>query len=120
MCDPGEKLSNTMKREFMEEALNSDSMNPEQLEEYKTKLNNLFKEGIEVSCDYLTLKIFIWWIINKSIFIKFVNKMVNKVNFLPYTQMLMLISSIMWMMIWVWEYAHILVVKIDVLTELTT
>lgn len=48
MCDPGEKLSTTMKREFMEEALNSNNLSPKQLEEYKVKLANLFQDGIEV------------------------------------------------------------------------
>lgn len=48
MCDPGEKLSTTMKREFMEEALNSNSLSDDQLEEYKIKLANLFQNGIEV------------------------------------------------------------------------
>lgn len=48
MCDPGEKVSNTMKREFMEEALNSEEMSPDQLNQYKTKLAAFFKEGVEV------------------------------------------------------------------------
>lgn len=48
MCDPGEKISQTLKREFMEEALNSDSMSKEDQEEYRTKLNTLFKDGLEV------------------------------------------------------------------------
>ena len=49
MCDPGEKLSATMKREFMEEALNSNNLSNDQLEEYKMKLANLFKNGNEVN-----------------------------------------------------------------------
>lgn len=53
MCDPGEKLSTTMKREFMEEALNSKNLANEQLNEYKTKLANLFQEGIEVNTSIL-------------------------------------------------------------------
>lgn len=49
MCDAGEKLSATMKREFMEEALNSNNLSDEQLEEYKVKLANVFQNGIEVT-----------------------------------------------------------------------
>ena len=48
MCDSGEKVSNTMKREFMEEALNSLEMNDKELEDYKSKLNEFFSGGVEV------------------------------------------------------------------------
>ncbi len=48
MCDPGEKVSNTMRREFMEEALSSDTMTRLELIEYKNQLNEFFSEGVEV------------------------------------------------------------------------
>jgi hypothetical protein len=48
MCDPGEKVSNTMRREFMEEALSSDTMSGMELIEYKNQLNKFFAEGVEV------------------------------------------------------------------------
>ena len=48
MCDPGEKVSNTMRREFMEEALSSDTMSRMELIEYKNQLNKFFAEGVEV------------------------------------------------------------------------
>ena len=53
MCDPGEKLSNTMKREFMEEALNSDDIAKEELEIYKNNLATFFSEGVEVNITIL-------------------------------------------------------------------
>lgn len=53
MCDPGEKLSNTMKREFMEEALNSDEMSRDDYEVYKNKLTEFFNGGIEVYRGYV-------------------------------------------------------------------
>ena len=53
MCDPGEKLSNTMKREFMEEALNSDDIAKEELEIYKNNLATFFSEGVEVNIKIL-------------------------------------------------------------------
>ena len=49
MCDPGEKVSNTLKREFMEEATDSLNMTKEKKEEVEKKLKGLFKKGIEVS-----------------------------------------------------------------------
>ena len=54
MCDAGEKVSNTMKREFLEEALNSYEISSAELETYKKKLNHFFENGIEVikCCDY--------------------------------------------------------------------
>ena len=48
MCDPGEKVSVTLKREFMEEAtdaLGSNKASREQIEEH---LSSLFENGIEV------------------------------------------------------------------------
>lgn len=53
MCDPGELISNTMKREFMEEALNSDDMTPEEFKEYEEKLKEIFKNGVEVYKGYV-------------------------------------------------------------------
>lgn len=53
MCDAGEKVSNTMKREFMEEALNSLQMTDKQLEDYKWKLNEFFSGGVEVYRGYV-------------------------------------------------------------------
>ena len=38
-----------MKRELMEEALNSLQMTEQQLEDYKTKLHEFFSGGVEVS-----------------------------------------------------------------------
>ena len=49
MCDPGEKISSTMRREFMEEALNSNQMNEEELDHYKKKIEDVFKNGVEVT-----------------------------------------------------------------------
>ena len=51
MCDAGEKVSTTLKREFMEEALNSEEMSPEDLEKYKGALSKFFNEGVEVADD---------------------------------------------------------------------
>jgi ADP-ribose pyrophosphatase len=48
MCDPGEKISNTMKREFMEEALNSNDITEDELNDFKNKLSLFFGEGVEV------------------------------------------------------------------------
>jgi ADP-ribose pyrophosphatase len=53
MCDPGEKISNTMKREFMEEALNSNEISDEELTEFKSKLSTFFSEGVEVIKNFL-------------------------------------------------------------------
>ncbi len=50
MCDHGEKVSNTLKREFMEEA--TDSLNAEKKEKNKEiakKFDNFFKNGQEVT-----------------------------------------------------------------------
>ncbi len=53
MCDPGELVSNTMKREFMEEALNSDEMSPQELKDYGQKLMSIFSEGVQVFKGYV-------------------------------------------------------------------
>jgi hypothetical protein len=55
MCDIGEKLSNTMKREFMEEALDSQGLSEEEYNNYKSRISSLFNDGIEViHIDFLT------------------------------------------------------------------
>ncbi len=54
MCDPGEKASYTMYREFMEEALNSDSMSANDKENLKKKLKKFFSDGEEVSFEIFT------------------------------------------------------------------
>ena len=48
MCDPGEKVSYTMKREFMEEALNSYEMSKDEIEKFKHSLNDFFHTGVPV------------------------------------------------------------------------
>jgi ADP-ribose pyrophosphatase len=48
MCDPGEKISNTLKREFFEEALDSLNMNQAEKRESMALLKEFFKKGIEV------------------------------------------------------------------------
>ena len=47
MCDPGEKVSKTLKREFMEEA--TDSLTQKKLnKEVEKRFDNFFKQGQEV------------------------------------------------------------------------
>ncbi len=53
MCDAGELISNTMKREFMEEALNSDEMTPEEFKQYEEKLKDIFANGKEIYKGYV-------------------------------------------------------------------
>lgn len=53
MCDPGEKISQTLKREFMEEALDSYNMNENDRKKYQTKLNELFEKGNEIYRGYV-------------------------------------------------------------------
>jgi hypothetical protein len=48
MCDPGEKISQTLKREFMEEATDSTGINKESVKEIENHLKDLFDNGIEV------------------------------------------------------------------------
>jgi hypothetical protein len=48
MCDPGEKVSQTLKREFMEEATDSTGSNNSKTAEIAKHLNSLFEKGIEV------------------------------------------------------------------------
>ena len=48
MCDPGEKISNTLKREFMEEATDSLNMTDDKKREAENKLKSIFTKGVEV------------------------------------------------------------------------
>ena len=47
MVDPGEKITQTLKREFMEEATNSNELTDDQKDEIKKNLDKLFKDGKE-------------------------------------------------------------------------
>ena len=49
MCDPGEKISQTLKREFMEEATDSTGSNKSNLKEIENHLNSFFEKGVEVT-----------------------------------------------------------------------
>lgn len=54
MCDIGEHVSKTLKREFLEEAV--DSTNPKEIakaNEIEKKMENLFKKGVEVYKGYV-------------------------------------------------------------------
>ena len=48
MCDPGEKISQTLKREFMEEATDCLGANQESRKQIEEHLNHLFENGVEV------------------------------------------------------------------------
>lgn len=48
MCDPGEKISQTLKREFMEEATDSLGANKSNLKEIDNHLSSFFEKGVEV------------------------------------------------------------------------
>ena len=48
MVDPGDTVSNTLKKEFGEEALNSMEMSASEGRRLQAKLENLFKHGTEV------------------------------------------------------------------------
>eukprot|EP00300_Choanocystis_sp_HF-7_P009064 c16247_g1_i4.p1 GENE.c16247_g1_i4~~c16247_g1_i4.p1 ORF type:complete len:229 (+),score=24.63 c16247_g1_i4:1-687(+) len=48
MVDAGEQVSQTLKREFGEEAMSSTGMTPHELEEWKVQLDHLFHSGEEV------------------------------------------------------------------------
>jgi len=50
MIDPGELVSETMRREFGEEALNSLEADSSKKEKIKTQVSELFKHGSEVWC----------------------------------------------------------------------
>jgi ADP-ribose pyrophosphatase len=49
MCDPGEKISQTLKREFMEEATDCLGSNQDSREQIEHHLTSLFENGVEVS-----------------------------------------------------------------------
>ena len=48
MVDPGEKVSTTVKREFMEEALDSTGSAKDNIEEIQNMVNDFFDSGDEV------------------------------------------------------------------------
>ena len=48
MVDPGERVSATVKREFMEEAMDSTGTAKDNIEELKSIVNDFFDEGDEV------------------------------------------------------------------------
>ena len=48
MVDPGEKVSTTVKREFMEEALDSTGSTKDNIEEIQNMVNDFFDSGDEV------------------------------------------------------------------------
>ena len=48
MCDPGEKISQTLKREFMEEATDSTGANKSSISQIEEHLSSLFENGVEV------------------------------------------------------------------------
>lgn len=54
MCDPGEKVSQTLLREFLEEALDSLGKNNSNKEEIENYLKSFFESGIEVCKNHLT------------------------------------------------------------------
>ena len=49
MVDPGEKVSLTVKREFMEEAANGLEKSDKEREEITKKIEALFQQDVEVS-----------------------------------------------------------------------
>ena len=51
MCDPGEKISQTLKREFMEEATDSTGANKSSIKQIEEHLSSLFENGVEVSIE---------------------------------------------------------------------
>lgn len=53
MCDPGEAISLTLKREFMEEAANSLEKTEEMNEKIKRKLEKIFNQGVEIYKGYV-------------------------------------------------------------------
>ena len=50
MVDPGENVSVTVRREFMEEALDSGGLeaSPDQLKDLENQVNEFFEGGLEV------------------------------------------------------------------------
>jgi ADP-ribose pyrophosphatase len=53
MCDPDEKVSQTLKREFMEEALNSLRMTDTEKLNLETRLKSFFDDGREIYHGYV-------------------------------------------------------------------
>ena len=53
MVDPGERVATTVKREFMEEALDSTGAAKDNIEEIKTMVNDFFNDGDEVWKNYI-------------------------------------------------------------------
>lgn len=53
MCDPGEKISQTLKREFMEEATDCLGSNQENRERIEQHLNAFFEKGTEIYRGYV-------------------------------------------------------------------
>ena len=49
MVDPGEKVSTTVKREFMEEALDSTGSAKDNIDQIQNMVNDFFEQGDEVS-----------------------------------------------------------------------
>ena len=49
MVDPGEKVSTTVKREFMEEALDSTGSAKDNIDQIQNMVNDFFEHGDEVS-----------------------------------------------------------------------
>ena len=54
MVEPGEHISTTLKKEFMEEALTGLDMKDDEREELKRQVDGLFQEGVEVSGNKIT------------------------------------------------------------------
>ena len=48
MVEPGQQISKTLKKEFMEEALAGLDLEDEEREELKVQVDGLFQKGIEV------------------------------------------------------------------------
>lgn len=59
MVEPGEQISGTLKKEFMEEALAGLGMSPEDLKVLKSQVDALFQEGIEVCVELYMMVLFV-------------------------------------------------------------
>ena len=55
MCDPGEKVSTTLKREFMEEATNCLDLDDRDRHQIEDHLKEFFESGQEVSLSNLNI-----------------------------------------------------------------
>ena len=53
MCDPGEKISQTLKREFMEEATDCLGSNESARQQIEEHLKEFFENGIEIYKGYV-------------------------------------------------------------------